>query len=156
RTEMDAIFDQFADDELKSVLRGNPSQKFAGYSLPVDISSWRDRFCRVDVGDPPERRKIIAGYVDAFLDEWLGERTAKQWIIGHCPNIVLDAEEIFANFPDAKIIHVMRDPVAGLASLRRRHPEYDARKFASQWNAINGAALEAAAKWPQSLLVLRF
>jgi hypothetical protein len=154
--EMDAIFDQLVDDELKSVLRGNPSQKFAGYVLPVDISSWRDRFRRVDIGDPPERRKIIAGYIDAFLAEWQGERATRQWIIGHCPNIVLDTEEIFADFPDAKIIHVVRDPVAGLASLRRRHPGYDAQKFASQWNAVNGAAVDAIAKQPRSILVLRY
>ncbi len=44
------------------------------------------------------------------------------------------AEQIFSFWPDAKCIHVVRDPRDNYVSYRVKHPDWTARFFARNWN----------------------
>lgn len=151
----DAHFNSIIDDELKSVLNGKAGSKFSDFPLDVSFDVWRTRFCELMNGIAVSRRHIIAAYIDSFFSLWRNSNMPG-WAIGHCPSLVLDAADIFADFPDAKMLHVLRDPVAGLGSFRQRHPGFALGDYAARWNLVNAAAIEAAAQWSSNMLLLRY
>jgi hypothetical protein len=52
------------------------------------------------------------------------------------------AEQIFAWWPGARCIHILRDPRDNFASYRRKHPDWQAEFFASNWNRSTQAGVE--------------
>jgi hypothetical protein len=51
-------------------------------------------------------------------------------------------EQIFAWWPDARCIHILRDPRDNFVSYRRKHPDWQAEFFASNWNRSTRAGVE--------------
>lgn len=148
-------FNDIIDDELKSVLDGNAATKFSDFSLDVNLDAWRTRFCELMNRVAASRHNIVAAYIDSFFSLW-HDTNMPRWTIGHCPSLVLDAADIFADYPDAKMLHVLRDPVAGLGSFRQRHRDFAVGDYAARWNLVNTAALEAAEQWPSNILLLQY
>jgi len=148
-------FDAISDNELKTVLAGNAPALFDAYRLDTSLAAWKAAFLAWPMPAKPERRDIIAGYIDSWfaID---GTKLAADRVLGHCPSLIVDAKAILADFPDAKLVHVVRDPVAGLGDFRRRHPQFAARDFAARWTLVNGAALEARARHPDAVMVVRY
>ncbi|MDE2184668.1 MAG: sulfotransferase [Alphaproteobacteria bacterium] len=154
-TDPAALFDMIIDKELKSTLTGVAPPKFDRFKVEVDLERWRRRFCGTDLGHY-NRRRMVAAYIDSFFAELNGPNSASDVAVGHCPCVIVDTDEILADFADARIIHLVRDPVAGLADFRLRHAGFDARTFADRWIKVNGAAARACERWPSSVLLIRF
>lgn len=148
-------FEAIDDRELKSVLTGTAPAKFSGYELPVSLAEWQEAFGTWPMPEEPSRRDIITAYIDSFF-KVSGEKPAADHVLAHCPNLTLDAGPILSDFPDARIIHIVRDPVTGLGDFRRRHPGFDATQFLVRWKMVNGAALEARACHPGAITIVRF
>jgi hypothetical protein len=68
------------------------------------------------------------------------------------------AERVFAEFPDARIVHMLRDPRDRYASVRRRHGGSGARlgRGVGRWLDSTDAALRHAARWPDRYLLVRY
>lgn len=148
-----AFFDSLADDELKSVLIHPETAKHREFPVGVRLAGWRAAFLRIV--DGAERRSLIAAYIDSFMALWLGDVHASGFV-AHCPNLVIDTHEILADFPDTKLIHVARDPLAGIGDFRRRHPDFPVSAYAARWSAVNVAALEAHRDFPAAVLLVSF
>lgn len=150
-----AIFDSIIDDELKSILINPSAAKHQGWPVKVDLDSWRRAFSERMRDQPGTRAAIVQAYLQSFFTLWQpGARLAsKRWIVGHCPSLILDGDEIFADFPDAKVLHVVRDPLAGWADFSRRRPEVSAARYASRWNVVNSVAVHAARKYQNVKLI---
>jgi hypothetical protein len=150
-----AWFDAIADSELKAVLSGAAPARFEGYRLAPRLAEWRNAFLAWPLPPDPTRRDIIAAYIDSWFS--LGEdKPIASRVLGHCPSLVLDAEAIFVDFPDAKIVHVVRDPTAGLGDFRRRHGNFPTDDFATRWTLVNGAALRARTAHPHAVLIVQY
>ena len=52
------------------------------------------------------------------------------------------AEQIFAWWPGARCIHILRDPRDNFVSYRRKHPDWQAEFFASNWNRSTRAGIQ--------------
>jgi len=153
RHPADEFFDSVTDDELKSVLAQPSRAKHRAFPLAIDPGAWRLEFLRR--AGAGTRRDLIAAYIDSFL---LQARPAANaaGLVAHCPNIVIDAGEILADFPDARLLHVVRNPLAGIVDFRRRHPDFPVAAYAARWSAVNGAAVRAQQDYPSSLLLIDF
>lgn len=149
------LFDALMDEELKSVLAGRALSRFAGYEPSVTLEAWRAAFCDSAIPQEPSRRDIIAAYIDSYF-RLAGDKPAASWVLGHCPCVVLDADSILADFPTAKIIHIIRDPVTGLGDFRRRQRIFDAERFAERWKLVNGEALNMKNAHRDAVMLLRY
>lgn len=67
-------------------------------------------------------------------------------------------ERLFAEFPDARVVHLVRDPRDRYASVRRRHGQDLSRVGAAtgRWLSSTRAAMRNAARHPDHYLVVRY
>ncbi len=110
-------------------------------------------FYQID-NDEAEALARCSADVRAFLDELLGRHARVQgkrrWA-EKTPGNVIYARRLFSLWPEAGLIHVVRDPRDVLASLRQARKWDDPDYFASMWCKFFGAVEEAKADppWPE-------
>lgn len=56
-------------------------------------------------------------------------------------------EQIFSYWPDARCIHVVRDPRDNYVSYRKKHPDWTAKFFANNWNLSTRQGMENLKKF---------
>jgi len=106
---------------------------------------WRDAAAR-------SQRHFLETYLRTFFEALDGRRIDDDaLVLGHCPAVILDAAEIWADFPGARLLHVVRGPEAGYRDMKRRHPDLDPARYAMKWSLINQEAARLAAKHPGSV-----
>jgi hypothetical protein len=126
----------------------------AAESVPVLIvPSFVERLFRVLVAeDPPATpRDIVDRYFTAFFGAWLdgqGQHEGpKRWLAGFCPRLAWGESRARwrADYPDGRLIAVLRDPRAWYASARPHDERYaDLDVAIGEWT--RGAEEIAAAK----------
>lgn len=83
-----------------------------------------------------ERIVAQSGSAEAFLNGFMGEVAARQgkarWV-EKTPGNVLHLKRIYAFWPSASVIHVIRDPRDVLASLRQARKWDDIETFSNLW-----------------------
>ncbi|MCX5512644.1 hypothetical protein C3941_03890 [Kaistia algarum] len=152
----EAAFDAISDRELKAVLTDPDRAKHRDYPVRVALDDWRRATAeRWRAGADRSQAAFIEAYIETFL-RLSGAPSGWRPVLGHCPVIIIDAGRLFADFPDARILHVVRDPLAGFADMRRRHPGLDAASYARKWSLVNMAAALAFAKAPSQVEIATF
>jgi hypothetical protein len=67
------------------------------------------------------------------------------------------AEQIFTWWPEARCIHVVRDPRDNYSSYRRKHPSWKAEFFAANWRRSTQSGLQNARRFgPKHYHLLRY
>jgi len=67
------------------------------------------------------------------------------------------AAQIFEWWPQARCIHILRDPRDNFASYRRKHPAWQAEFFAANWRRSTQAGLDNLRRYgPERYLALRY
>ncbi|MEW5870894.1 MAG: sulfotransferase [Chloroflexota bacterium] len=67
------------------------------------------------------------------------------------------AEQIYAWWPDARCIHIVRDPRDNYISYRRKHPDWSVEFFAANWTRSTGAGMRNRERFgAQRYLILRY
>ncbi len=77
-----------------------------------------------------------------------GEQT--QWWVEKSPYNEYFASQIFDWWPDARCIHIVRDPRDNFVSYRRKHPDWSAEFFATNWKRSTQAGIENHQKFGES------
>ena len=76
--------------------------------------------------------------------------------VGYSPIIGVDTEKIFADFPDAHIIHVVRNPYSAYADTSKRPVPYSIPRYIHTWNIMQLYALGFAKMYPKNFHLIRF
>ena len=124
-------------------------------------------FIRDARSDPPSTpREILDRYWTAYFNCWLDNQNlyapGKQWVTGFSPRMMMrdaNVEAFFADYPDGRLISMIREPVSWYASAVGHRPEVYADPVAStdDWRASAEAMLRALdAYGPQRVLLLSF
>lgn len=155
--DVEELFDLFLDDELKGRLRDGAASKFAAFDLELSADEWRREFA-AHLPVPPRRpEQVVAAYVRALFSSWRNRRTSgREWLyVGHCPTIVVDADEILGECPGVRMLHVVRRPTSGFADFRRRVPEMRLDVYCRKWALVNALGFTFATKYPRRVSIVR-
>jgi hypothetical protein len=112
---------------------------------------------------PARVREILDAYFTAYFNAWLDNRHLrdgpKRWIAAFTPRLAWDESRarFFADYPDGRLIAVLRDPHDWYASARAHHRRYsDCEQAITEWVLGAHEIAAAARERPDSTLVLRF
>ncbi|MEI7701466.1 MAG: sulfotransferase [Planctomycetia bacterium] len=150
------LFDAILDTELKERLAFPEVSKFREYEMRVSLKDWRQEFCR-RLGESPSRGDVVRCYMQTFFDVGTSaEATGRECgVVGHCPNIAVDADRIIEDFPEGRILHIVRSPLAGIVDMRRRNPLLTALEYGTRWNMINSTAGTVRRCVPERMRIVR-
>lgn len=140
------------DSELKRYLSDRKRSKFSSFGLELRWNDWVSEFRRLLPSNPRDwsRPVIVAAYLSSLFSCWKNkERSGREHaILGHCPVILFDAPLIFCDFPKAKMVHLMRNPLATFYDTRRRLPHLRVEEFCNLWNLTASIAFCLEKKYP--------
>jgi len=152
------LFELFLDDEVKGYLRGRAASKFREFDLELSMEAWRTQFAARLGAAPRTPERVIAAYVGGLFAAWRNRRGSgrERIYLGHCPTIVLDADRLLVDCPEARLIHVVRRPTSGFVDMRRRVPDVEVASYCRKWSLINMLGFYFAEKYPARMTTVRF
>lgn len=164
-------YNLFWDEELKTYLRARERSKFRHCGLVMDENLRESHFEAV-LGSQVMARKLgecagyarptRADYVEAYFrstfDAWTNfARTGKEThYVGYSPPILLDADKLFADFPAAHMVHIVRNPWSGYADTKKRPFPMSLARYCQIWSVVQLAAATLERKHPSRFKVVRF
>jgi hypothetical protein len=76
--------------------------------------------------------------------------------VGYSPAIGIDAPRIIRDFPEAKIIHVVRNPFSAYRDTKRRPFPQDIYKYLITWNIYHSTVQMFEKEFPQNVKIVRY
>ncbi|HSJ35555.1 MAG TPA: sulfotransferase [Acidimicrobiia bacterium] len=103
------------------------------------------------------RRELLDGYLDSFFAAWLDYRDRyipKTYTVAFGKRHNLAAGEFFGDYPDGRLITLVRDPRSWLASAHHHQPEL--YRDLEHWEASVTASIDLAVKDPDRVFLIPF
>lgn len=152
-------YELFYDEELKTFLRKPKGSKFMGVDLQMNEQSRIERFCFELQDNPrPDRGDYVMAFFKATFDAWTNyNRSGVNHIyVGYSPVIGIDADKIISDFPDAHIVHVVRNPLSAYSDTKRRPFPLPLRQYAISWNIYHHIMMMHKKNHPENITILRY
>jgi hypothetical protein len=126
--------------------RQNPPPSQAGY-LDRDYTEISFAEVRENMRQLVERKNdhigdILSAAVLAYGLVCAKITPSTQYWVEKSPYNEYFAKQIYTWWPEAKCIHVIRDPRDNYASYRRKHPDWSAEFFSANWNRSTEAGIQ--------------
>jgi len=163
-TSYERAFDLLWDEECKAYLRNPQRSKFRDCGMVMSEEKRREAFLR-HTTDPLAirhlkgfRQGVIEAYFRSFFDAWenLNHSGRETHYVGYNPGMVAETDKLFADFPTAHIIHVVRNPFSAYADyLRRPFPQQSLEEYLLPYNVAHGLAYGYRAKYAGRFHVVR-
>jgi hypothetical protein len=156
--EVTQDYELFFDEELKTKLRAPSRSKFTGIELAIDEAERKELFVSYMRDKERTRAHLVEAFFTATFQSWKNyQRTGQEKAyVGYSPVIMLDAEKILADMPQAHIIHVVRNPYSGYADTKKRPFPLALKKYAWTWNIAQHMALTYAQAYPHNVHLVRY
>jgi Sulfotransferase family len=123
------------DEECRVRARTPHVSKFR--DVPFDFSDEeREGIYRTYVASTGRSRaNNVAAFFRATFDAWKDHRrTSEQSVyVGYSPIIVVDAEKILGDFPQALVLHVVRNPWSAYADTKKRPVPLSLEEYMLSW-----------------------
>jgi hypothetical protein len=145
------------DEECKVRARTPHVSKFR--HVPFDFSD--DERKRLYVGHVQRtgrsRASNVAAFFRATFEAWKDcRRTGEERLyVGYSPIVVLDAERILGECPEAHVLHVVRNPWSAYADTKKRPVPLPLEHYLLGWTLNQYHALVARRRFPQRMHIVR-
>lgn len=155
----DELYEQIIDEEMKTFLRKRTGSKFKDANLKLDeaqrVASFRDF-----LGEGPYRRKnVIEAFFRATFDAWQNYHVApgpEMTYVGYSPAIGVDADRMVRDFPQIKIMHIVRNPFSAYRDTKRRPFPLPLNRYMITWNIYHSTVEMYAKMYPQNVKIFRY
>jgi hypothetical protein len=145
------------DEEGKVRARTPHVSKFRDQPFELDDDERRDIYCRLIAETGRSRARNMAAFFRATHAAWKDNNQSgeEQVYVGYSPIIVIDAEKILADLPQAHVLHVVRNPWSAYADTKKRPVPLALREYILRWNINQQHALAAQRRYPDRLHIVR-
>lgn len=151
-------YELFYDEELKTRVRVPLRSKFKDADLQLDEAERKKIFIAYMKDHERTRARLVEAFFVSTFESWKNYRRSGQEkaYVGYSPVIGLDAEKIFADMPQAQIIHVIRNPYSGYADTKKRPFPLSLKKYVWTWNIMQHMALTYNNMYPNNFHIVRY
>lgn len=155
---VDNDYDLFYDEEFKVRIRTPDVSKFKKADIELNEDQRKKVFNASLKNKPRSRRNIIEAFFISTFESWNNfNRSGKESAyVGYSPIIIVDTEKILADFPDAHIVHVIRNPYSAYAETRQRPFPLSIHRYTLTWNIVQLFALVYSKKYPESVHLVKY
>lgn len=160
-TEMTAeqAYQAMWDEELKTYLRTPWRSKFKDCGIEMDEKKRIELFNGYSCGNIiPSRQTYVEAFFRSTFDAWANRESsgAETHYVGYSPPILMDADKIFQDFPNAQIVHIVRNPWSGFADTIKRPFPFKLEKYCQIWNIVQLQALTYYNKYKGRFHLVRY
>ncbi len=151
-------YDLFYDEEMKVRLRSKNSSKFRDASLDLDEGNRKELFVNLMTKNKRTRANLIAAFFISTFESWKNRTASRNEhiYVGYSPIIGVDAEKIFADLPNAHILHIVRNPFSAYAETKKRPFPLSLERYVLTWNLVQHLALIFAEKYPKNFHIVKY
>lgn len=153
------LYEQMIDEEMKTFLRKRNGSKFKDANLVMDESRRIDSFIKY-LGNPPYfRNQVIRAFFKSTFDTWENYYTTpdtSKFYVGYSPAIGLDADRIIKDFPNVKIIHIIRNPFSAFRDTKRRPFPQPLNRYMITWNIYHSTVEMYTKIYPDNVRIFRY
>jgi hypothetical protein len=154
------LYEQIVDEEMKTFLRKRNGSKFREADLVLDERDRIEAFRQALAGDAaPRRRSVIEAFFRSTFAAWRNHHTPVRpdsVYVGYSPAIGLDAPRMIRDFPDIRIIHVVRNPFSAYRDTKRRPFPQPLSKYLITWNVYHSTVQMYARMYPENVRIVRY
>ncbi len=145
------------DEECKVRARTPHVSKFRHVSFDFSDDERCDRYCTHAKETGRSRAYNVANFFRATFDAWKDyRRTGKEiFYVGYSPIIVIDTEKILQDFPDAHLLHIVRNPWSAYADTKKRPVPLSLANYMLGWTVNQYHALFFREKYPERVHIVR-
>ena len=151
-------FELLFDEEYKTRVRRPDGSKFRDADLQVSEAERKQYFIDYMADRKRTTGNLVTAYFYASFAAWKNCRqtSRERYYVGYSPIIGVDADRIFADLPDAKIVHVVRNPIAAFSETSRRPFPLSLDRYVWTWNIVQYKSLVFQEKYPHRYIILRY
>jgi hypothetical protein len=153
------LYEQIIDEEMKTFLRKRNGSKFKDADLVLDEKKRVAEFTRL-LGPPPVfRRNVIEAFFRSTFAAWENYYTKPRpdmVYMGYSPAIGVDSDRMVRDFPDIRILHIVRNPFSAYRDTKRRPFPQPLTKYLITWNIYHSTVEMFAKMYPRNVRVFRY
>lgn len=157
--EAGELYEQIIDEEMKTFLRKRNGSKFKDADLIMDEQKRKDAFIQYLGQKPYVRKQAIEAFFKSTFDAWENyyvTPSANMTYVGYSPAIGIDAERMVKDFPDIKIVHIIRNPFSAYRDTKRRPFPQPLSKYLITWNIYHSTVEMYAKMFPDNVRIFRY
>lgn len=151
-------YELIIDEELKRHVKTPFASKFKDADMKLSDQVRKKMFLQLLKGQTRSRKNIVEAFFRSTFEAWKDySRSGKEVAyLGYSPVVGVDAEKIFLDFPNAHIIHVVRNPYSAYSDTKKRPVPYSLSKYITIWNMVQISALNFAQMYHKNFHLIRF
>lgn len=153
------LYEQIIDEEMKTFLRKRNGSKFRDADLELDEAERIAAFVEL-LGEPPHtRRAVIEAFFRSTFQAWKNYYVQPQddmTYVGYSPTIGIDSDRIIRDFPQARILHIVRNPFSAYRDTKRRPFPQPLNRYLITWNIYHSTVEMYARMYSANVRILRY
>lgn len=153
------LYEEFIDEEMKTFLRKRNGSKFKNVELDLKEDDRKRYFIEYLKGKDYRRRDAIIAFFKSTFRAWKNYYTKcddSKVYVGYSPAIGIDAGRMIKDFPNMKIIHVVRNPFSAYRDTKRRPFPQSIERYLITWNIYHSTVEMYAKMYPNNVKIVRY
>lgn len=145
------------DEETKVRTRTPSVSKFRHVEFDLNDDERGEIYCELVRRSGRSRAANVEAFFRATHLAWRDERRSGEQAVyvGYSPAIVIDTHKLLEDFPDAHVLHVVRNPWSAYADTKKRPVPLPLREYMLRWNLNQQFALTHRAACPERVHIVR-
>ncbi|HZW34315.1 MAG TPA: sulfotransferase, partial [Isosphaeraceae bacterium] len=153
-----ADYETIIDEECKVRIKTPRASKFRDYPMEMSDRDRKQVFLRMMAGRQRTRPALVEAFFRSSAEAWRDHAGSgrEHTYVGYSPIIVVDADQIVTELPEAHVLHVVRNPWSAYGDTKKRPVPLSLSHYLTGWCINQMAALTYSAMFPDRVHVLRF
>lgn len=154
------LYEQMIDEEMKTFLRKRNGSKFKDVNLELNEADRLSAFVQL-LGDKPSysRALVVEAFFRSTFIAWrnyYAEAHEGMSYVGYSPAIGVDTDRLVRDFPNVRIIHIVRNPFSAYRDTKRRPFPQPLSKYLITWNIYHSTVEMYAKMYPRNIQIFRY
>lgn len=145
------------DEECKVRSRTPEVSKFRHVPFDLSDNDRAARYARLVSASGRSRAHNVAAFFRATFEAWKDRRSSgrEEIYVGYSPIVVVDADKILADLPNAHVLHVVRNPWSAYADTKKRPVPMGLEAYMLAWCVNQQHAVLFQKKYPDRVHIVR-